>query len=271
MKSASWAVLAVLVGGLGMGCKSHTLGPDEVDTSVPKPTSPNEPVGFTPVANRGFNALIEDNWTWGGVQSAYKDMSDAAAPQSSPKIARVTIPQGFTAGGSPIRLERNIKPSDHIYAAAWFRLSETYQINSIADALITLWAGDQPHFFWGWRQDSTGQGIHPTALVSTTKVPGGSLWLDANIAKDLTISRGAWHHVELEIESAAGTQGLGRFICWLDGTKIASYDDVPFGFVEQGRHWAIVQLGAAWGGLTKPLDQTQWIEMDHVYLSDKPL
>jgi hypothetical protein len=256
---------------LMLGCKAHTLGPDEVDLSVPKPTSPNEPAGFTPVANRAFSALDEDNWTWGGIQDSYKEMSDQAAPESPAGIGRITQPQGFAAGGSPIRLERNIKPSDHVYLNAYFRLSANYEINSIADALVSLWAGDQPHVFWGWRVDSTGTGIHPTALVSTTKVQGGSLWLDANIVKDVTISKGGWHHVEVELESAAGTSGLGRYVCWLDGTKIASYDDVPFGLVEQGKHWDIVQLGAAWGGITKPLDQTQYIELDHVYMSDKPL
>lgn len=269
MRSTSkwWAVavLGVLVGG----CKSHTLGPDEVDTSVPTPTSGNEPAGFTPVANRGFAALEEDNWIWGGEQNAYKEMNDAAAPQSSPSIGRVTMPAGFASGGSPIRLERNIKPSDHVYLNAWFKMSDNWKINSIADALVTLWAGDQPRFFWGWRADSVGQGIHPTALVSTDKVAGGSLWLDANVVKDVNLTVGQWHHLEIELQSVAGTQGLGRYVCWLDGTKIASYDDVPFGVVEQGRHWDIVSLGTQWGGLTKPLDQTQSLDLDHIYMSAK--
>src|SRR5689334_21409382 len=122
MRSASKWYAVTLAGTLVMGCRAHVLGPDEVDNSVPQPTSGNEPAGFTPVANRGFNALAEDNWTWTGEPNAYQEMSETSAPQSPPAIARITMPQGSAAGGSPIRLERNIKPSDHVYLNAWFRL-----------------------------------------------------------------------------------------------------------------------------------------------------
>ena len=267
-----------LVGGavalclLAVGCKGDSLDPNDpnsVDTSVPKPTSNNEPPGFTPVANRGFTHLEEDNWIWGGEQSAYQEMNDAGAPQSPSPIGRVTMPAGFPSGGSPIHFERNIRPSDHVYLNTWFRLSSNWQSNPIADALIAFWAGDQPRIYWGLRPDSTGA-IHPAAEIVTDKVPGGDLWLDPN-QQNVTVSLGAWHHVELEIQSVANSDGTGKFVCWFDGTLVALYNNVPYDVVPQGRHWQMLQVGPAWGGITQPLNQNQTLDFDHLYASDSPI
>lgn len=263
-----WYLVAALMVAVA-GCK-HPLGPDEVDTAN-KPTSTNEPTGFTPVANRGFNNLEEDNWIYGGPSSAYAEMKDDAAPQSKPAIGRITIPQGFGSGQSPLHFERQIKPSDHFYVNMWFRVSDNWEHNQINDGLIALWAGGQPRIYWGWRADSTGQGMHPTVMVSTDEVETNSLWLDPNVVKEATITRGTWHHVEFEVETSAGTSGLGRYVCWLDGTKIASYDNVPFGYLKHGWHWEMLQVGPAWGGETKPIDQSQSIDFDHFYMSGKTL
>jgi hypothetical protein len=263
-----WVGAAAIV-LLAVGCKKHTLGPDEVDTSVPPPKSANEPAGFTPVANRGFNALEEDNWIYGGDPNAYRKMDAADAPQSRPAIARITMPAGFASGGTPVFLERNIKSNDHIYVNAYFRISENWKKNRITDMLIALWAGGQPRAYLGWRADADGNGMHPTALITTEKGEGGSLWLDPNLNTSLVVRPGVWHHLEVEIQSSMGN--TGRFVLWIDNVKIASYDNVPFNLVDQNRHWDMVQVGPAWGGLTEPLDQTQWLDMDHVYLSAKTL
>jgi len=254
---------------LAMGCKKHTLGPEEVDTSVPPPKSVNEPAGFTAVANRGFKALDEDNWIYGGDPNAFKTMDDANAPQSRPSIARITMPAGFKSGGSPVHLERNLKNSDHMYVNMYFRVSENWKHNDIADMLIALWAGDQPRLYLGWRADADGNGMHPTALLSTDKVEGGSLWLDPNLNTTFVVHPGQWHHLEVEIQAVTGS--TGRFVVWIDNTKITSYDNVPYNIIEQNRHWDIVQLGPSWGGLTDPLNQTQSIDFDHIYVSAKTL
>ena len=107
--------------------------------------------------------------------------------------------------------------------------------------------------------------MHPAALVSTSEVEGGSVWLDANLVPDVTISRGVWHHVEVLIDSN------GKYESWLDGTKIASYDNVPYGVLKEDRHWGLIQVGPAWGGLTPPLEQTQDVDFDHLYISGKPI
>jgi hypothetical protein len=184
-------------------------------------------------------------------------------------IGRITMPAGFPAGGSPIHFERNIRPSDHLYLNFWFRLSDNWKMNPIGNALFALWAGDQPRLFLGWRPDSTGVRMQLSAMAATQMVEGGSLWLDANLAPDMNLSRGAWHHVEVEVQSGMGN--TGRFVTWLDGVKVASHGNVPYGVLEQGRHWAIMQVGPAWGGITDPLDVTQTLDIDHIYASNKPL
>ena len=259
--------LAALV--LVTACKKGPLQPDEVEMSVPKPTSDNEPAGFTPVANRGFSQLDEDNWIWGGDRNASRIMEEATAPQSKPSIIRVTVAAGSESGASPMHFERNIRPSDHVYVNFWFRLSANWKVNPIGDALIAFWAGDQPRLFFGWRPDESGQRMLPTLMVTSQLVEGGSRWLDPNLVTDLNMSMGTWHHVELELESRAGA--TGRLVCWFDGVKVTSYEDVPYGVVEQSRHWAIMQVGPSWGGLTQPLDNTQTIDLDHIYASAKPL
>jgi hypothetical protein len=245
---------------LTMSCKFLPFG---LGKSVPQPTSQNEPADLQKLANRPYDNLTEDNWIFGGDQGAYLQMDDASAPFSPTHIGRVTIPKGFESGASPIHFEKNLSPSDRVYVHAYFRLSDNWQRNPIDDGLVNLWAGDQPRIYWGWRGDQSDNTMHPAALVSTPSADGGSVWLDANLVQGLTISRGAWHNVEFLIDSK------GTYDCWLDGTKIAHYDNVPYHVLEEGRHWDLIQVGPAWGGLTPPLDQSQTVDFDHVYVSGK--
>ena len=245
---------------LTVSCKFLPFG---LGDSTPKPNTQNEPSGFKEQANRGFDNLTENDWIYGGDASAYAELNDDAAPESKPHIGRVTMLAGMQSGASPIHFERNFDPSDAVYVNTFFRVSDNFQRNPIADALIAFWAGDEPRLFWGWRGDESDGTMHPAALVSSPSLPGGSLWLDANLVPDAKISRGAWHNVEVLIDSK------GTYAMWLDGVKIASYDNVPYGVLEEGRHWDIAMVGPAWGGLTPPLDQTQTVDFDHFYMSAK--
>jgi hypothetical protein len=230
-------------------------------SSTPKPTSPNEPSDFQEVANRGFDNLTEDNWIYGGDATAYAEMSDNSSPESPPSVGRVTMLAGQESGASPVHFERNFDQTDAVYVHAYFRVSNNWQRNPIDDGLITLWAGDQPRIFWGWRGDESDSTMHPAALVTTPSADGGSLWLDPNVVPNATISRGAWHNVEILIDSK------GTYTMWLDNVKIAAYDNVPYHVLEEDRHWDIAMVGPAWGGLTPPLDQQQTVDFDHYYMS----
>ncbi len=265
MRRIAWRVVAMTMAVVSLSCK-HPLKPDEVDTSVPQPASANEPAGFKPIANRGFLNLVEDNWIWGGDLSAWALRSEPDAPQSKPSVARITLPAGFASGASPVHLERNLRENDHFYLNTWIRVSDNWKPNQIQDAMMAIWGGGKPRIFWGWRPDSTGERKMPNALILTEGVPGGSLWLDPNVVKDAAIKVNQWHHIEIEVRTTGGTNGNGRFVCWLDGVKISSYDDVPYG-LPAGQRWAMIQVGPTWGGLTEPLDQSQWVEFDHLYMS----
>src|SRR6185436_3448053 len=86
------AILPTIV-AFAVGCKHSPFTPDpnggdpktDVDNHD-RPSSTNEPAGFSAVANRGFGELVEDHWIYGGDASAFKVMSDGSAPQSKPSV-----------------------------------------------------------------------------------------------------------------------------------------------------------------------------------------
>jgi hypothetical protein len=269
-----------------------TPAPIPTPTPTPVPPAPvdtsasHEPLGFTKILERQFNAINEDGWNDVGGRwsrqgkcgnwecSGFSDFAelmtiaqDATAPRSPSNVGQQWFPAGFTlSGASPAVAEKGLGNKSSLYVSFWVKLSSNW-VGHPAGVLKVL------HFWTGGSNklipEITGQGagtLVPTIAIQNTVTSGSRLY-EPNLVPGAVFTRGVYHRLEYVIDG--NTSGAnGRVQWWIDGVKVGDITGLQFN--AGAATWELIQVNPTYGGSESgSLKVEQYIWFDHLYVSGK--
>jgi hypothetical protein len=246
----------------------------------------NQPAGYTPIAEAGFDGVMPDNGSvssgsgiragcWWRYSQQLSTATDATAPVSAPGVLKYTwsagLPVGYSAGkfgswdcgGTEYR---------GVYESGWFKLEgSSFEAPSAGMKLLG---------FWGVGR-SDGNRVSNEVYVMT---PGGTFsQFSLDWAQQGQISRrmgpnkngspllkvGQWNRYEVVMTLNDIGRANGTLLVWLNGTLTHEYRDVTWRTPDRaagfyGRSWDPI-----WGGMGSPPTKTKTDVMlvDHMYIA----
>jgi hypothetical protein len=243
---------------------------------VPTASHPNEPAGFTMVADNPFDEPVTPGWSLyeGGRLAESSDnlkiVTDATAPLSPSNVAAARFPRGFIGGSGPINLLRPIGAAE-FYTHFALKVSDNWHGHSVGVKLFFI-RNRQPA---GEKGDIVffiaGSGSNPLSFeVRTQNVVGGGVNYASNLAP-AALTRGVWYDIEVHLmsDSSAGASD-GQIHVWIYGVKTHQRTDVSLLRPGADRVQDVFQWNPTYGGGNQesvPEDQFQYV--DHVYVSGK--
>ncbi len=228
-------------------------------------TNSPEPEGFSLLAETTYASANEGEFH-SSDNVNFDIVDDAGAPRSSSKVARATFPAGLGDGVSPVWSEAAISSHSarQVYVAFWIKLSENWQGHSTGvNKVAIIWTHEKPVVV----ANVLGTDAGPlSSEIRIQDVPDGPRNLAPNLANPELV-RGRWHRWELLLVSNVEGAADGEVHWWVDGTKVGAYADVRFGSASQSKVWDYVTWRPVWGGRGDVIEETQYMWMDHYYVS----
>jgi len=238
-----------------------------VATNLPVSGRPNEPPGLTQLTDRPFNAKVELGWTDRG-DPAFHIVPDGTAPQSLPTVGEATFPLGYTGGRGPILTEfaTSSKPR-HVYLAFWFKLSPNWDgHSSYVNKIYHIWIGAYNRVYLTLTGIDTLPFTARVALQNVNENPI-SRNLNPNSGNQKKIFRNTWHLWELELIANTQGQPNGEARWWIDGVKQGDYTGINYVQGGTNNWWEFFDWNPTWGGQGDVVPSTQFMWMDHAYVS----
>jgi hypothetical protein len=238
-------------------------------TTVPSAGYPNEPPGFTKITERGFDARIEDNWTDRPGQN-FIIFPDASVPRSQPNTGRAQFPLGFQGGSGPISTGRSLGGNyKEIYISFWIRFSSNWDGHTAyVNKIWHIWINGVNRVY------VTSQGVNagpmqPQINLQQVNENPVSRNLTPNITHSQLMTRGQWHRWEIVLRANTPGQPDGRADWWVDGVQVGSYAGINYIVAGGNPRWTDVVWNPTWGGVGDVVPATQFMDIDHVYISGK--
>lgn len=267
------SVSAGVVSGVSVGTAAiiATLG-SFVDTVQVAVTPTNEPAGFTKLTEHFFNTVFNTDGAGVGVWSAdspgFSIVQDSTAPKSPPNVAQFTYPAGFQAGSAPGHIEFDLPPNiSQLYISIYMKLSANFEgQQSETNKVGFAWILDHPAVFL------SNQGAGSDSLYPTLRFQGPCCdtraYFRQNVGTLQAMNRGQWRRWEVLLIANTPGQTNGVIRYWIDGQKVGDYTDVWIR--DTAGTWQYVYLQPIWGGTAGQVAQTQYLWVDHLYVSGAP-
>lgn len=246
-----------------------------------------EPVGYTQLANRDFNATSEDGWSVaaaGGSVANFTIVTDPTAPRSPSNVGQINYPHIWSdTSAEPCIVFKGVSLRK-LYFCKAFMFSGNWVGHPTGTNKICHYYIDtavQNRIFSAGYGDA-GNPMLPVfglqALPSAFNFPaqGGGFatdtagWLFPNQAGHTAdqLVRGTWNQWEALMDLGTSGNADGSIQWWINGVLIGSYINIPL--IQAGGTNAFGQIGWAptWGGggaNTLTVDQQQF--MDAYYAS----
>ena len=243
-------------------CGSSSLGP--LDSSMG-----NEPAGFTPLTEHYFNTVTNNDsgalGLWDSNGGMFAITSDPTAPRSPPNVGQFTYPAGFHAGSAPGSIEfDHLAGMTQLYLSFWMKLSPGFQgEGSNTNKVLFVWLSGHPAVFL------SNEGSWTTAPLMPTMRYQGSVdrreYFYQNVGTSVPMTRGQWRRWEVVLLANTPGQADGVIKWWIDGQKVGEYTDVQFRSAADP--WQYVFLQPIWGGVHGTVATTQYLWIDHLYVS----
>jgi hypothetical protein len=259
-----------VVSGLAVGETTITASVGGLtDTSLVTVTPTNEPAGYTRFTEHFFNTVTNSDSAgtgrWGS-NGGLTIVSDPTAPRSPPNVGQFTYPAGFHAGSAPGSIEfDNLAGASELYLSFWMKLSSNFQgEGSETNKVLFVWVNSQPAVFLS----NEGSGSSP--LVPTLRYQGNvdsREYFRQNVGSQQAMTRGVWRRWEVVLIANTGGQANGVMRWWIDGKKVGEYTDVRFRSGAQPFQY--VSLQPIWGGVDGTVASTQYLWIDHLYVSGR--
>jgi hypothetical protein len=241
--------------------------------SAPTPASgtanyPNEPQGWTGLADRGFGSATEDGWSmtsW----SRFKVASDASAPLSGPSVGRAVYPAGFAGGKEPVVVTKVLSGGhEQIYISFWMKLSPNFvgHPSSGVNKILHFWVNGINRVALS-AQGRNHDALEPQVRLQQINGPDAFVNLRPNQGSGLRLERNTWYRWEVRLRTNTNGQANGVIEWWVNGVKLGSYTNVNFVPAGARRAWEQVQWGPTWGGMGDTVPADQWMDMDHIHVS----
>ncbi len=261
------------------------------DSGVPPARFPNQPAGFQRFLESQADQLAPTHfgtvagWTGGWVYRGQGMQLDSAAalPGASGSL-RTTFGLTLPAGTAPTSLagwsgtQSNPTQYRQVYLSMWVKVGTP--AGFLNQTALTKFGfisyGEQPAkarnqglFFL----QGNGAVSVMTAMELRFQQQG---MVDRLLPANRNVSRakittGTWHQVEavFEANSQPGAKD-GRLRIWLDGVATLDYTDVTYTTPRSTRTFQWYDWNPTWGGVGGVRTQTDYIWIDHLYLSGVP-
>jgi len=286
--TGQYRVIATVVGG--------TLADTaDVFVSSTPPAGSNEPAGFTPFAIHRLSEIPVFGRAVGGVLGAWyaypqgdPDLTlavDPAAPESPDTVIMTRFPTGFGGGSAPVDWggwEVNKQRFSKVYVSLWIKIvGPDFENQATGTKAGFIAVGRDPSqganetvFFLA---NATGHQAIESAFIVQMKMqgipqPNGQITrnLNPNVNGGKLMTAGSWHRWEAVYE--VNTMGVanGKFKMWIDGVMTHNYSDVTYITPSTPNLFAAWKWNPTWGGSGGTRTRTDYIMVDHLYISGVP-
>jgi len=252
-------------------------------------SNPNEPIGYLPFAENDLSSLPNGLWQRGGLSGMWSwfpvgdpDLTIGAATTagmvSAPSYMATRFPAGFKAGFAPVNFggwQTKTTPKSKVYLSIWLRIRGSgYENHPVGTKLGFMSYGDpvsatqNQGFFM---LEGTGTQAVASAFslrFNQQNIVTRNLLPNINASKLLTA--GPWHHIEAVFEVNVIGQRDGRFRMWIDNTQVAGYTDVVYITPLKPNKFNYWKWNPTWGGVGGVRTRTDYIDVDHIYMSGLP-
>jgi uncharacterized protein YjdB len=239
-------------------------------TAAPPPgtTWPNEPAGFTVIADYGFDDVLPVGQSvpvgssgWSINNGSATRVSDASAPVSPMNVGQWKYPAGMVEGGAPATMYYETGAGREMYVGLWWKASNPFNASpSGVNKIAFTWSQSNLLSYINME----GQGV-PYHITIHDAPLGNGQTLSPNITAS-PVALGVWHRIELyQKYSTTATSGDGIVRWWVDGVLNGDYTNLNFA---QDAGFGEFQLSPTYGGntgATKTEDDYYWY--DHVHIS----
>jgi uncharacterized protein YjdB len=275
------------------GSASLTVNvPPVITAPPPDPSStgshPNEPAGSTTLNQLTFDTLppasydasITPGWLADNRSGNLSVVADASSPGKTSNVGQIRFPGGFPSGAAPAQVwtyspldpQMWSKAPKTIYISFWLKVSSNWYGNaSSANKVIYAFINNTPSAVIEMGGHENGP-LQPEIVVqgvqSITGVPlsGGGAVLKPNVATADTISRGAWHFVEVVLGANSTGAADGTIQWWFDGHLSGSYANVVQWTTTQ-HQWEWMTWDPIYGGSGPAVPANQFMWMKNLYVS----
>jgi uncharacterized protein YjdB len=244
-------------------------------TAPPPPPPPgsgpvwrgNEPTGMTSINERGFNSLAETAWgTMSGPGATI--VADATAPQSPSSTLHFNYPAGFAGGGAPESSSMSIADYRVVYLSYWVKYSANWQGHLTAiNKQGYVWFANTPGFVIESEGIGSSQLHSRMAIQYAVRQPNSSGWYPQNLVPSAVFTRGQWDYVEIVLTGNSSGAADGALEWWLNGVKVGSYTGIQW--ASSAALWNYVRIDPVWGGIGDVVSSSQYMALDHYYVSGK--
>jgi hypothetical protein len=257
--------------------------------SVPQsPDYPNEPPGFSRIAEAGFTSVPPNNThscsgygiiagCWYRSSDYLTVVNDSTAPVSHGPVLQYTWPQGLSVGTSAGRFSAwsTVEREEYskVYESGWIKLpGANFEAPEAGMKLLGYWGVGEARDAGRVANEIysvINGGIRSAFNLDIRQQNQVGRSMPQNVNRSAQIVCGRWVHYEILMTLNDIGWANGTLKVWLNGALTHDYRDVkwrtpsaPSGF--WGRRWDPI-----WGGMGRPPAKTRLdvMEVDHVYIS----
>jgi hypothetical protein len=229
----------------------------------------NEPLGYSLISDRPFDAKVENGWRDRG-DPEFSITSDSEAPVSPLNVGKATYPAGWAGGAGPINTWIDLMPArKKLYVSFWLKFSSNWVGHPTGmNKVIHFWIGGSNRIVFKALGAGSSSLTARFTLQSINQSPS-TITLMPNTSNTGTMTRGSWHHIEIALAANTLSNRDGKLAWWVDGQKIGDYSNLSFVNKLQAHKFTTVSWNPTWGGIGGVMTHSQDEEIDEVYLSGK--
>jgi uncharacterized protein YjdB len=255
--------------------KSATASIAVTGTTTPPPSgggAQDEPAGLTAITQRPFSALQEDGW--GSIYNASGGgatiTQDATAPKSPVNVMQVTYPVGLVGGYTPMSQEYAFSGGQtQFYGVIWIKMSSNFVGNGAGvNKVFYMWTDDQGGGpTWYLSAQAAGSANFSPEVRTQGTAPAEDYGPNVAGQTGYTFPRNTWVQWEWYITNNTPGNSDGIVRMWMNGVKVAEYDNVQVSTSGSQTHFTELQFAPYWGGGGGTISANQYLWIDHLYAS----
>ena len=276
----------------GAGENVTRVDPEFTSLSVLPPivtsaSSPNEPSTYIRFAENDLTSLPKGlsvpslAGIWYNYPYTDPDLTvvqTTSLPRSSVKFLSTRFPAGLRASVAPVNFggwDASKRTKSKVYMSVWMRLRGATYENQAAGTKIGFLSYGKPStstanqgflFLNGYTQQGAYSSFH-LKFVQQGHIARN---LYQNVDSRRLVTAGPWHRIETLYEINTIGQANGKMKVWVDGILIMDYADVEYinaAYPVKFNYW---KWNPTWGGTAGTRTRTDYIDIDHVYMSGLP-
>ena len=227
------------------------------------------------ITNTAWNAVPPsvpnvdaDGWGYEYTPENLSILRDATAPRSPSNVLRTTFPQGMPGGGAPTTIDHALTPTlTTLYVCLWLRRSADWDDSqNVGTKHFFVLGNDGTNFYVGFTHDLSDNNLYHYFGVES---PDATVNVEGYTSVNETPGLGSWHKYEyLFVGNTAGAAN-GSMRAWRDGVQIMQRLNMKYAASGRAPQWALLSWSPTFGGGLNPVPHTEYIDLDHFYVSGK--